>query len=254
MYNVKLEKFEGPLDLLLQLIEQENLDINQIALAKIADEFVQYVNQSSGIPLDELADFLLVASKLIYIKSKSLLPYLVWGDEEDEAVGLEDQLKLYKSFLDASKKIEGMIKDKNYLYARERIVIPKGFYPPLLRPPSAQGYGAAQQGSAGQAQKIMANRLRDIFAEILRVITPIINIQKKIKENVVSIRQKIDDLKMRIGEKARVGFRDFVKSAKNKTEVIVSFLALLELIKQKIVSAEQDELFSDITIRNNNGS
>lgn len=227
MYQVKLEKFEGPLDLLLQLIEKEDLDINQIALAKIADEFVQYVNQSSGIPLEELADFLLVASKLIYIKSKSLLPYLVWGDEEDEAVGLEDQLKLYKSFLDASKKIESMIKDKNYLYARERIVIPKGFYPP---------------------QKVTAGKLRDIFADILRVITPIINIQKKIKENVVSIRQKIDDLKMRIGEKAKMGFRDFVASAKNKTEVIVSFLALLELIKQKIVSAEQDELFSDITI------
>ncbi len=236
-YQVKLEKFEGPLDLLLQLIEKEDLDINQIALAKIADEFVQYVNQSSGIPLDELADFLLVASKLIYIKSKSLLPYLVWGDEEDEAAGLEDQLKLYKSFLDASKKIENLIKDKNYFYARERIVIPKGFYPPPLR-----------RGSAGQTQKVTAEKLKEVFADILRVITPFINIQKKIKENVVSIRQKIDDLKTRIGEKAKMGFRDFVASAKNKTEVIVSFLALLELIKQKIVSAEQEELFSDITI------
>jgi len=227
MYQVKLEKFEGPLDLLLQLIEQENLDINQISLAKIADEFVEYVNKTSGIPLEELADFLLIASKLIYIKSKSLLPYLAWGDEEDEAVGLEDQLKLYKSFLDASKKVEIMIKEKKYLYARERIVIPKGFYPP---------------------KKLTAGKLREVFADILRILTPFINIQKKIKENIVSIRQKIDDLKTRIGEKARVGFRDFVKSAKNKTEVIVSFLALLELIKQKIVSAEQNELFSDITI------
>lgn len=237
MYKVKLEKFEGPLDLLLQLIEKEDLDISQVSLAKIADEFVEYVNKNSNIPPDELADFLLTASKLIYIKSKSLLPYLAWGEEEEDAAQLEEQLKLYKAFLEASKKIEEMIRKKNYLYSRDRVSVPKGFYPPLLR-----------RGSAGQAENFSASHLKTAFMDILRLIEPIINISKRAKENVITIGQKINDLRERIGRAARLGFKEFVKTAKNRTEVIVSFLALLELVKQKIVSAEQGKLFSDIEI------
>ena len=112
MYKIKLEQFEGPLDLLLQLIEKEDLNINQISLARIADEYINYVNSRKNIPLDELSDFLLVASKLLYIKSKSLLPYLEWNEAEDEAIELEEQLKLYREFLDASQKVESLIKQK----------------------------------------------------------------------------------------------------------------------------------------------
>lgn len=227
MYQVKLEKFEGPLHLLLELIENNDLDVSQISLAKIADEYINYVNSQQGIPLEELSDFLLVASKLIYIKSKALLPYLSWGDEEDEAVGLEEQLKLYKEFLNASRKIEEMIKQKKFFFARERVVVPKGFYPP---------------------PKVTAGVLKNIYVEILKRIEPFIKMGKEIKDKVISIRQKIEDLKMQIGRRAKLGFQEFVGKAKNKTEVIVSFLALLELIKQKIVSAEQNDLFQDIQI------
>ncbi|MFH1193917.1 MAG: segregation/condensation protein A [bacterium] len=227
MYRVKLEKFEGPLDLLLQLIEKEDLDINQISLAKIADEFVDYVQAEKNISLDDLSDFLLVASKLIYIKSKSLLPYLLWDQEEEEAVGLEGQLKIYKAFLEASRGIEQLMKRKKYLFFRERVTVPPGFYPPT---------------------KITAGILKEIYAGVLHRIEPLIAAGKEIKARVISIKQKIEDLKTEIGRRVKMGFKEFVGKAKNKTEVIVSFLALLELIKQRIVSAEQDELFNEIQI------
>ena len=229
MYEVKLEKFEGPLDLLLQLIEANDLDINQISLAKIADEYINYVNsREDEISLESLADFLLVASKLLYIKSKSLLPYLALDDEED-TVGLDDQLKLYKEFLDASRKLVDIIKQRNFLFSRERIVVPKGFYPP---------------------PKITLRNLREAYLEILQKIEPLIRTGREMKERMVSVRQRIEDLRAKIEQKARLGFRELISRAKNKTEVIVSFLALLELVKQKIINVEQGNLFEDIIITN----
>jgi len=227
MYKVRLEQFEGPLDLLLQLIEANDLDINQISLANIADEYIKYVNGQKVISLEDLSDFLLVASKLLYIKSKSLLPYLIWDGEEDEPLELEEQLKLYKEFLQASQKIEELIKQKNFLFSRERAAVPKGFYPP---------------------DKFSVQSLKDAYLLILQKIEPLIRTGKEIKAKIVSIKQKIEDLKSRIEQKARLGFKEFVSKAKNKTEVIVSFLALLELVKQKIVNVEQDDLFKEITI------
>ena len=226
-YKVKLEQFEGPLDLLLQLIEKEDLDINQISLAKIADEYIGYVNSQTNISLEDLSDFLLVASKLIYIKSKSLLPYLVWGEEEEEAIDLEGQLKIYKEFLEASHKVETLMKRKKHFFVRERVSVPPGFYPPL---------------------KVTAGILKEIYAGILHRIEPFIAAGKEIKDKVISIKQKIEDLKTEISKRARMGFNEFAKKAKNKTEVIVSFLALLELIKQKIVDVSQDDLFQEIQI------
>lgn len=230
MYEVKLEKFEGPLNLLLQLIEKEDLDINQISLARIADEYINYINSQKNIPLEELSDFLLIASKLLYIKSKSLLPYLVWDDKEDEPVDLENQLKIYKEFLDASQKIEGLIKEKNFLFSRSRAIVPKGFYPP---------------------QKITKENLKSIFSEILGQLEPLVKKGKEIKEEIISIHKKIEELKENICKQAQFGFNKFIKKAKNKTEMIVNFLALLELMKQRIIIAKQDSLFKEITIIKN---
>ena len=228
MYKVQLEKFEGPLHLLLQLIEKEDLDINQISLAKIADEYMEYVNNKKNIPLEELSDFLLIASKLLYIKSKSLLPYLIWDDAEEEAIDLEEQLKIYKEFLLASQKVDSSIKEKQFLFARERVTLSKGFYPP---------------------SRLKVEILSNLYKEILGRLEPLIKSSKEIRDRVVSIKQKIESLKIMIGKRAKLGFKDFVGKAKNKTEVVVSFLALLELMKQKIVNVKQKELFKEIVIR-----
>ena len=227
MYKVQIEQFEGPLDLLLQFIEKEDLDINQISLAKIADEYIEYVNKQKNIPLDELSDFLLVASKLLYIKSKSLLPYLAWDDAEEEATDLEEQLKLYKEFLEASQKIDALMQQKQFLFSRERVTLPQGFYPP---------------------PKLKVEILKETYKRILRSIEPLIKSGKEIKDKVISIKQKIEDLKLKISRRANLGFKEFIGKAKNKTEVVVSFLALLELIKQKLVNVKQKKLFEEIMI------
>ena len=104
MLEFKTEKFSGPLALLLSLIEKEELDITEVNLAKIADQYVEYIKRNSNLSVDEMADFLVIAAKLLYAKSKALLPYLYADDEDDDIEDLEKQLKMYQEFVAASKK------------------------------------------------------------------------------------------------------------------------------------------------------
>ena len=114
MYEVKLEQFQGPLDLLLQLIEKQEMDITEVSLAQVADSYIEYINQMGQLNPEEVADFLVVASKLIYIKSKVLLPEL---DLEEEGIDLEKQLKMYKEYYQATKKIQKSISKKKFNYS-----------------------------------------------------------------------------------------------------------------------------------------
>ena len=118
LMNFKIDKFEGPLALLLQLIEKEELDITEISLAKIADQYIEYIRSCKGIGPEELADFLVVAAKLLLIKSRALLPFLK-GEAEEEIEEFEHQLRMYKEFLEAAKKIEAIIGKKRFSFARE---------------------------------------------------------------------------------------------------------------------------------------
>ena len=122
MYQVKLEKFEGPLDLLLQLIEQADLDITEVSIAKVVEQFMIYLEQVEEKNPEELADFLVVAAKLLLIKSRALLPNLSLGDEDD-GLNLESQLKIYKKYYDASKIIEKILAEKKVLFTREKIPV-----------------------------------------------------------------------------------------------------------------------------------
>ena len=131
--NIKLQQFEGPLDLLLQMIEEQKLDITEVSLAAIAERYVERIRQN-GIEPEELADFLVIAAKLLLIKSKTLLPYLVRDEEEAEIKDFANQLKIYKDFLAASKKITGLLGERRWMFAREfnkkLLTEEKFFYPP----------------------------------------------------------------------------------------------------------------------------
>ena len=222
-FKVKLEQFEGPLDLLLSLIEQEKLDITKVSLAKIADEFVQHVQQTK-LPPEEVADFLLVASKLLLIKSQALFPGLKL---EDEGPALENQLKLLKLYHDASRRIEAMIAQQHFVYFREKMPVERVFRPP---------------------QKVQPAALKEAFCAVLKVLEPLVRIPKKIMVRAISIQERIERLKNFILEKLTSSFKNFVGKGGDKTEVIVSFLALLELCKQRVVEVKQDQLFQDIMI------
>ena len=109
MDNIKIEQFEGPLALLVKLIDKAELDITQVSLAMVADQYIAHLKRLVNLDPEEMADFLVIASRLLLIKSKALLPYLL--PEEEEAIeDLEEQLRMYKEFLEATKKVSEKFK------------------------------------------------------------------------------------------------------------------------------------------------
>jgi len=228
MYKIKIEKFEGPLDLLLKLIQKEKMDITQISLAKVTEQYIHYIENSEDISPEELADFLVIAAKLLLIKSKSLLPYLE-REDEDAGLELERQLKMYKIFLEASESVKDIIKKKKFSYFRQsNKLFEKVFIPP---------------------QNVDKNILRNYFRSVIHGIEPIVTYKQKTIKKTISLRDKIDDIKKLVLEKQSSNFKEVLKTAKNKMEVIVCFLALLELVKRRNVALFQENIFCDISIK-----
>lgn len=230
--QIKLEKFEGPLALLLKIIENEELDITQISLSKIADEYLAFIrDQNNIINPEEMADFLVVAARLLLIKSRALLPYL-HPEEEAEIEDLEQQLKMYKEFIEATKKIEKMIGRKKFMFVRE-----------FNRQAMLQNLNVFSPPKG-----LTVNDLSMIFSDVVNRLTPPEKLEEEVLERKIHIEEKILHIQQLLIDRIQVSFKKVMASAESKTEIIVSFLALLELIKQRSVSVDQDELFSDITI------
>ena len=230
-YLIQEEKFQGPLDLLLKLVEKNELEISEISLAKVTGEFLDYIQHNQVQPI-ELADFLLVASKLIYIKSKLLIPDL--QDEEMESgSNLEDQLKRYQMFFQASQKINDLWIGNNLSHARQKQfkIKPKvQFDPP---------------------QNFSLNDLPLLMWKVIKKIEPVLRLPKVGIKRAVSIQERIADLFTKIKKQTKISFTKFIKQAEHKEDVVVSFLALLELIKQRFVLVDQDDLFADISVKTN---
>lgn len=232
MHKIQVEQFEGPLDLLLQLIEKNKLQITEISLAKITDQYLDYIENNENLASDEVADFLLIASKLIYIKSKFLLPELASEDEEE--VDLEHQLKIYRQYYEASRIVDKIFSDKN-----KRSYSPLASYKNILQ----EGFIAPKHVDVGI--------LQEMFAGVLSKIERVVNLPKAVIAKAVSIGEKIKNIKDLIRNKTRLSFNELLKDKKNKMEVIVSFLAMLELVKQKEITVDQESLFSDLSINKN---
>ena len=228
MQHISLEKFEGPLDLLLQLIEKDKLNITEISLAKITDQYLDYIHDKV-IASEEVADFLLIAAKLIYLKSKYLLPNVVVNEEED-GLSLAKQLKIYRQYYEASKLINKMWLDKSRLaYQRNvdlKAYLEFGFLPP---------------------KNLKLEQFGLYFQAVLARIETIVNLPKVVMARAISIGEKIKQIKDLINQKQELLF-SHLRSSNNKTEVIVNFLAILELVKQKEITVQQNDLFADFNI------
>lgn len=235
MVDVTTEKFSGPLGLLLSLIESEEMDITEIALAKIADEYVAYIRSSENIDPDEMADFLVVAAKLLFIKSKALLPYLYTKEDEEEVNDLERQLRMYKEFITASEKIREALAAKRFQ-----------FLPPLIKNRRQQFnlpvFTAPLKVNPGVLREVLNNLLKALAKKIEEKL-PEARLEPKI-----NIEDRIASIKQMLFEKVKVNFSKLLAASQTKTELIVNFLAVLELAKQKELNFEQDELFSEIHI------
>lgn len=229
MYNVKLEKFEGPLDLLLELIEKEKLNITELNLAHVTDQYLEYVRDNQNIHLENLADFLFVAAKLILIKSRALLPVLKFSEEEEEEIeDLTRQLEEYKKFKEISLQIGRMVSQRNISYARPTFFgIKSIFYPP---------------------ENILASDLKKYFEKVLSDVPSKELLQEEFVAEIITLEERISDLEIMLRKKIETRFSELVNNAKDKVDVIVSFLAMLEMVKQKIIYVEQSALFHEIKL------
>ncbi len=231
MHPIKLEQFEGPLELLLQLIEGQKLDITQVSIANVADQYLEYIHAQSKWDPDELADFLVIAAKLLLIKSKVLLPNLDLGDDEGDALALEQQLKMLKRYLEASAKVDVLFRAWRVAFAREKL--PRHLLPTRFVPPP----------------NLTTTILPTLFQKILERIAAFLPLPKSIIEKAASLEETIRSIRDHLMERLETSFQNLVGNAKTKTDIIVSFLAILELVKQRMVMVDQQSLFADIHIQ-----
>ncbi len=228
-FTIRTQTFEGPLDLLLELIENRKLFINDVSLAKVADDFISYVKEMGNIPIEESAHFILIASTLLLIKSKSLLPQLVLKEEEEGDIrNLELRLKIYKRIKEASLNVQKLF-GKEVIFTQSRIRMIEPIFSPDPR------YNL----------NLSLKLLKDIIGRLPRnEKLPKITVKK-----VLSLEEMINTLTRRVTSQLKMSFREFTKDHKdNKVNVIVSFLAMLELVKQGLVNVTQYGNFNDIEI------
>jgi segregation and condensation protein A len=235
IYKVKAGTFEGPMDVLLRLIEERKLFINEISLAAIADDYIGYVRALSEFRANDVTGFILVAATLVLIKSKSLLPNLSLTEEESgQIVDLERRLRLYQRIKDAGIPIKEAF-GKAIIFARsEAFDMGPVFSPDELI--TKENMLAAMHSIIAAAPKKEA--------------LPEVTIKK-----VINIEEMIASLAERIQEGLRMSFSDFAGRTKGtpptkeeKVYVIVSFLAMLELVREGLINAIQDNRFEDITL------
>jgi len=228
MYKVKTQQFEGPLHLLLELIEKQKLDITKISLAEVADDFLAYVDRKENVSLTNLSEFLLIASQMILIKSKALLPLFEFTQEEEEEIeDLEERLKEYRKFKKASQRLGELWDSPNISFARqEEKIKPIGFVNPHIK----------------------AKELKEIFEGILQEIPTKQELAEEVMEEVVSLEDKIKSLKKTLEQRSKITFNETFNKMADKVEIIVSFLAVLEMIKQQTIRVSQEKNFAKITM------
>jgi segregation and condensation protein A len=229
-YTVRLPVFEGPLDLLLELIERAELDITKVALAQVTDQYLTYLRQLVTKDAGDLASFLVVAARLLQIKSEALLPRPPEREpgEEDPGDALARQLLLYKRFKQAAQS----------LGARSEA----GWRTYLRRSPPPRAEPHLDLGN------ITLEDLRKALIQAMAATAADQGLSESVTAPKVNIRQKIRLIFEALRHQGRMTFRSLIHKAGSRLEIVVSFLAVLELVKQRQVQAQQDELFGDIEI------
>ena len=236
--KVRAGNFEGPLSLLLELIEARKLFINEISLAEVTDEYIERMRArqtgSAPLPLGETTQFIAVAATLILIKSRSLLPSLSLTDEEEgKIIDLEHRLRLYKIVRDATIPLQDA-------FGKEMLYFGKGVGNDM----------AVFSPDAQLTKELFKSAIQNVLSEVPK---PVFHPEVSV-ENVVSIEEMIESLEHRIQSAIEMSFKDFSRRPgstpkEQKVFVIVSFLAMLELVREGIIDAIQDSAFSDIGMK-----
>ncbi len=229
-YTIATPVYEGPLDLLLQLIERAELDITKLSLALVTDQYLAYIHGLTDLAADEVSAFLVIAAKLLQIKSEALLPRPPEREpgEEDPGEALARQLVIYKRF----REIAGILLQREEAGLRT--------YLRVAPPPKLEGNidltDITINDIAAAAQEIFSDLSR---AEALQAVVP---------PSRVTIREKITLITDYLRHRKNISFRALINHENSRLEIVVTFLALLELIKRHLVRVSQEGLFGDISL------
>lgn len=234
--QVNLPAYEGPLDLLLDLIKKNEMDIYNIPIAEITKQYLEYLNQMRQFDLDIAGEFLVMAATLLYIKSKMLLP----PDEtpEGEAEGEDPRTELvrklleYQAFREAAKELGFLEDERGKVFTRQIA----DYYLASLNPEDT----AIDTFSANLYDLLQA------FHSVLKEVSK--ERFHEVFEEIVSIEEKIDEMKRLLMERGTIRFRELFVERMTKNLLIVTFLALLEVVRSKFARVQQEALFGDILI------
>ena len=228
--RVHVPIYEGPLALLLYLIEKEELDITRLALAQVTDQYLEQLHHIQQTAPQEISAFLVIAARLLQIKSEALLPrFSVEQPEENEfGESLAEQLRVYRQFKTAAEYLSKRDADGLRTYLR---LAPAPKVTPHI---DLSGFSVLDLASAARD---VLSKSRDRYS--MEVFIPLPR---------VTIREKIIQITRLLKEKSRASFQMFISQSPSRLEVVVSFLALLELVKRHFVLVAQDKLFGDIAI------
>lgn len=229
-YKVRLEVFEGPLDLLLYLIRKDEIDVYDIPIARITEQYLEHLRLMKELDIAVAGDFLVMAATLIYIKSKMLLPPEPSAEadpdlNEDPRAELVAQLLEYRKFKSAA----------NMLYARGEI--------------EAACYGRGSIDTDANNPEVTAT----VF-DLLRVFREILDRQKSVAEMEIhrdetTMSEKLEQIRRLVGERGEINVREVFALARSRRELILTFLAFLELVKETEISLIQERLFGEILAR-----
>src|SRR3989338_3890211 len=226
-FSIKFDSYQGPFELLLDLIETRKLLVNDLALASITEDFIQHVRSQETFPVEETSNFIQIAATLLLVKSKSLIPDLALTDEETADV--ED----LKRRLEAYEKVREATRELSRIFGRT-VMLPAGERVPEI--------------SFAPSNDLSVNALAEALARVLAAREVVEELPETRVKPLVTIEEMMDRLAKRVQSAMTLSFNEFSGTSKKKVEVIVSFLALLELVKQGAVAAEQLDAHGDIRI------
>lgn len=226
-FHIATEAYNGPFELVLNLVEARKLLINDLALANITEDFVAHVRAQEAFPVEETANFIQVTATLLLIKSKSLIPDLILSEEENADVeDLKRRLVAYEKVREAAREL-GRIFNSSVM-ASAGVRAPDPYFAP--------------------SRDLSPHALAEALARLLAARQEIEDLPEARVKPLISIEEVMDDLARRVQKAMTLSFKRFTGGKNEKVDVIVSFLALLELVKQGAVAAEQIERHGDINI------
>ena len=233
-YAIKINNFEGPLDLLCHLIDKNKMDIYDIKISEIADQYIEYINAMEQANLEITSEFIIMASTLLYIKSKGLLPSQVENEEELTEEQLIERIIEYKKYKEITKELKKNYSEfsKRFFKFAELIELPK--------------------------QKLEIEYSKEVLPDIYKSV--IERNKEKVNVNAKNIEKIAITENYTVGSKVKEMFRELIRKPKfvfnklysvskcNKQEVVTAFTGLLELSRRSKVVTTQEELFGDITV------